>query len=222
MRRLFLILVACTPGFANLVGSVSTLAQCDGVLYFGNYAVSCESSDASASAEALLATLSVNVSASGNAQGEATLYTSYELTVMGGIGDGGADPQLSAAGSFSDPQYNGFAMELLSGNSGSCEAFASDGNPFQTSCTPASAPFVFGVPQTLNLSLYADANSGPGYENSASAGGVGFVFYANGQVLNDVTYTFTPAPEPGMFPLLAAMACAALIAHKRLRSPHPN
>jgi hypothetical protein len=51
---------------------------------------------------------------------------------------------------------------------------------------------------------------------------VGFVFYANGQVLNDVTYSFTPAPEPGMFPLLAAMACAALIAHKRLRSPHPN
>jgi hypothetical protein len=233
MRRLFLILVACAPSFA---ATLSALAQCDGVLYFGttglasgggeiNYAY-CASSDASASAEALSATPSLNVSASGNAQGQATLYALYELTVMGGIGDGFAEPQLSAAGSFSDPQYPqnfGYATELLSGNSGSCEAIAGAGNPYQDSCTPTSVSFVFGIPQTLNLSLYAGAASGLGYENSASTGGVGFVFYnVNGQLLNDVTYTFTPAPEPGMFPLLAAMFCAALIARRQLRKSFPS
>jgi hypothetical protein len=89
-----------------------------------------------------------------------------------------------------------------------------------------SIPFVFGVPQMLTLSEFADAEAGPYFYGVPDVGGMagllGFSFSAYGQPLNGVTYTFVPAnqtsvPEPASLPL-TALACAALIAIARCRS----
>ena len=228
MRLLVLILVACASGFADLL---DTSATCNGVTYSGTDSASCGAGTyASASAEANLAGLYVTVwvtSYTGyTSAASASLTGDYVLTVMGGSGDGFAEPQLYAAGGNEGAEAVGWSQESLGNSSGGCEVDGpNEGFPYST-CTPTSLPFVSGIPQTLDLSMYADATSGPGYPDNgvgSGAGGVGFVFYdVNGQPLSGVTYTFTPTPEPGMFPLLAAMACAALIARKRLRKSRPG
>jgi hypothetical protein len=231
MRRLFLILAACAPGFASTV--VNTLAGCDGVIDFGTASASCEVSlQTSASAEASTATLSVdttvNASPPGISSAEASLSGAYVLTVTGGSGDAFAEPQLSTELELgTDSVFRNYASVGLANASGGCTAMAGNGNPFLNTCTPTAVPFVFNTPQVLFLIMFAETQIQPGAirdYDSASAAEAGFVFYgANGQVLNGVTYSFVPVssfiptPEPGMFPLLAAMACAVPIARRRRR-----
>jgi hypothetical protein len=233
MRRLFLILVACAPGFAQ---TLSTAATCNGVTYYGTFSASCgESNTTNASAssgggfvDALASSL-----ASDSSSASASFSEAYILTVMGGIGDGFADPGLSAGGDSFGAEDVAYSSAALYSNSGGCEASGDPLPPYSFStCGPTSMSFVFGVPQTVDIDLSATATSGPGYEDPGVNGGAGiggFSFYdANGNPLNGVTYTFvpappppTPTPEPGMFPLLAAIASAALIARKRLRRSFP-
>ena len=119
--------------------------------------------------------------------------------------------------------YGGASSSLLNSSGAGCEAGAAGSGLPSTDCNPTSLPFVFGVPQTLTLSLEAYAASAYGVLAGGSAGSPAYFsfFSVSGQQLSGVTYTFTPVPapvpEPGMFPLLAAMACAAPIACKRLR-----
>ena len=232
MRRLFPILVACTPDFAN---TVSTTVTCNAVTYndyllrflrgleyhkrlcfFGGGFV-----------DALASSL-----ADESSSASASFSGAYILTVMGGIGDGFADPGLSAAGDSFGAQDVAYSSAALYSNSGGCEASGDPLPPYSFStCGPTSLSFVFGIPLTLDIDLSANATSGFGYEDpgvNAGAGIGGFSFYdVNGNPLNDITYTFfpapppTPTPEPGMFPLLAAVACAALIARKRIRKSFP-
>jgi len=223
MRRLFLILIACASCFAD---TLSTSVTCDGNVYTGTSSASCNSSDASASAQAFSATLSVNTNVStndflGTSSAQAGIYGTYLLTVTGGSGDAFADPQLSTELELGDNGiFQNYASASLTNSSGGCEVMDGDGNPYQNNCTPTSVPFVFGTPQALYLSVFADTQIQVGdirLYDQASAVDEGFVFYGlNGQVLNNITYSFVPAPEPGMFPLLAAIACAALIARPRL------
>ena len=231
MRRLFLILVACAPTFAQ---SVSTSATCNGVTYYGTASASCGSQGTAASAE--WQGFYVDASASSYNGGSSSASVSFSgafiLTVMGGTGDGFADPGLSAGGDSFGAEATAFASASLEASSGGCQATGGPQPPYSFStCTPTSMSFVFGIPQTLGISLSANATSGSGYDDPGVVGGAstgGFSFYdVNGNPLNDVTYTFvpapppTPTPEPGMFPLLAAMACASLIARKRLRKSFP-
>jgi hypothetical protein len=226
MRHLFLVLAACACSFAD---TLVTSVTCDGVTYNGSGSASCNSSDANASAEAFSATLSVNTNVStddflGTSSAQAGLYGTYLLTVTGGSGDGFADPQLSTELELGDNSvFQNYASASLTNSSGGCEVTDGDGNPYQNNCTPTSVPFVFGTSQALYLSVFADTQiqvSDIRLYDQASAADAGFVFYGvNGQVLNDVTYTFVPAPEPSTLPLSAAMACAAFIARKRLPRP---
>ena len=225
MRHL-LILAACACSYAD---TLVTSATCDGVTYNGSASASCNSSDANASAEAYSATLSVNTNVStddflGTSAAQAGLYGTYLLTVTGGTGDGFAEPQLSTELELGDNGiFQNYASASLTNSSGGCEVMDGDGNPYQNDCTPTSVPFVFGTTQALYLSVFADTQiqvSDIRLYDQASAGDAGFVFYGvNGQVLNDVTYTFVPAPEPSTLRLFAAMACAAFIARKRLPRP---
>ena len=246
MRRLFLILVACAPSFAV---TLSTLAGCNGTLYSGTASASCQSSPQTyASASADLTTLSVDVvtasTPAGTSGALAELYGVFELTVMGGSGEAFVDPQLSA-NLLLNGEFTNYAEAAFTNSVGDgCKAVEGDGTIGQNTCIPTTMPVVFGKPEIVYLSLYAEAELLPGTYypyDTASAGVDGLLFYnASGQPLNDVTYTLvaapssgpmpsfaplssvTPTPEPGLFPLLAAMACAALIARKRLRKIFPG
>jgi hypothetical protein len=231
MRRLFLLLVACVPGFAD---TLSTSVTCNGVTYNGTASASCTDSDASASASSgnQMVGVFVLTDPGGSSQASASLSGVYELTVFGGSGDGFAAPELSASSGFDGAGADSQAQESLMNSSGAgCYATSLEGGMLETNCTSTSLPFVFGVPETLTLSMNASAFSLGFYESypiTGGAGGVGFAFYdVNGNPL-PATYTFVPAsstaptPEPGMFPLLAAMACAALIARRRLRKSFPG
>ena len=212
MRRFIPILFACASGFA---GTIQTSVTCDGVTYFGSGSASCgDNQNVGASALATDQFVDVGVfnAPLNSASAWALFSMDYVLTVFGGSGDGFAEPQLEA---LSAPNFG--QDSSAAGADLGCEALAEGGDRYNT-CTPTSLPFVFGVPQTLTLSMDAQATaSNYGYDSmEANAGFGGFWFYVNGQPF-DATYTFTPVPEPGMFPLLAAMACAALIA-KRLHN----
>jgi hypothetical protein len=216
MRRLVLILVACASGLAN---TLSTSVTCDGVTYYGSGSTSCGDAGATASADSgdLFVDAFVSSLTGGYSSASASFSGEYVLTVMGGSGDGFADPLLSAGGDSFGAEDVASSSASLGGSSGGCQATGGPLPPYSSStCTPTSLSFVFGIPQTLDISLSANATSGfdyddPGVEGSAGAGG--FSFYdVNGNPLPNATYTlvpFTPTPEPDMFPLLAVMACAA-------------
>jgi hypothetical protein len=157
----------------------------------------------------------------GDSSAEASLTGDYILTVTGGYGSGYAEPEfMMGSNGFGDGE--GQAIVSLGG----CYVESSMGGP-APGCPPTSVAFVFGVPQTLALSEYAQGGAaGWGTpEDGAEAGLFGFSFItAYGQPLSGITYTFVPTdqppsamPEPGTLPLLNAMACAAFIAFKRRR-----
>jgi len=230
MRRLFLILVACAPGFAD---TLNTSVTCNGVTYNGTASASCADPNASASASSGNQMVGIYLLSDpgGSSLASASLSGVYELTVFGGSGDGFAAPELSASSEFDGAGADSQAEESLTNSSGGgCSASSFYGGMLETNCTSTSLPFVFGVPETLTLSMDASGFSSADYETypiTGGAGGVGFAFYdVNGNPL-PATYTFvpasstTPTPEPGMFPLLTTIACAALIARKRLRKSFP-
>lgn len=103
-----------------------------------------------------------------------------------------------------------------------CEA-GYNGNPFgYTTCTPTSLTFTFGVPQTVTISANAWAYTGPMYAADVSGGASygGFYIYVNGEPCDGASFTLVPGeavPEPGMFPVLAALACAGLMLHRQQR-----
>lgn len=224
MRGFVLVLLASIPLFG---GTVNTSVTCIPIGCTGT---------TGASAEASLAEMYVYVTAwtgfdtPDSSSAMASLSQDFILTVTGGQGDGYAETQgLYASGQWRGPQAWASASVSLGGCS--FESY-SDVHPPQN----CQVPFVFGVPQTLTLSLSASASAGP-YTDQAgatgSAGGPygfpdGFVFFNDqGQPLSGVTYTFvttdlppSATPEPGTLPLLTAVACAAFIAFKRRgRSP---
>jgi hypothetical protein len=156
----------------------------------------------------------------GYSSASASFSEDYALTVFGGSGAGFAEPIMSAQGDSQGGMASAIASATLENSSGGCETGSANEGPPLSTCGPGSVPFVFGVPQTLTLSLAAYATSGDDYSagvQGAASGYVGFEFFVNGDPYN-ATYTFTPGaavPEPGMFPVLAAMACVALIARLR-------
>ena len=89
-------------------------------------------------------------------------------------------------------------------------------------------PFVFGVPQTLTVDFYAEAwvGLGPGLVRVGAVGEVmftGFRFFdAQRNLLTGISSSFVPAeplplPEPGTFPILAAIAATAVAVRARHR-----
>jgi hypothetical protein len=228
MRRLVLILVACVPGYANML---STSATCNGVAYYGSGSASCgEGSDTDASATS--GDQSVNVSVSSvpgsSSSASAASFGVYILTATGDSGDGFAYPTLGASSGFDGAgAAGGGEVSLVNSSGDGCSAYSSDGGGLEDNCTSTSLPFVFGIPETLYLSLDASAFSSADYDTYPVGAFAGiqpmmFSFYDGyGQSLGNVTYTFAPAPEPGMFPLLAAIACATLIARMRRRKSRP-
>jgi hypothetical protein len=216
MRRFVMILAASASAFASTVDPSVT---CDGVTDGGGSSVSCETTNANASAEASLAGQFVDVWAWSNTGGtssaSASLSMSFIFTVFGGSGNGSADPQMYVSGDAEGSEIYSWASASMG-----CDTWVTgSGQPIST-CTPTSVPFVFGIPQTLTLSLDAGATSGPGYPGgvSGSAGFGGLALFIDGEPAGGATYTLTPVaapiPEPGMFPLLAMMACATLAARQ--------
>ena len=161
----------------------------------------------------------------GSSSASASFTEGFILTVTGGSGDGYAEPLFALSAGGSSEGFQGFGE--ASASLGGC-ALQTNGAPPGT-CSPMSVPFVFGVPQMLTLSESTSADVlSPWSEPSSLAYGnasmTGFEFFdANGQPLNGVSYSFVSTgqpsgvPEPGTFPILTTMACAALIAFARRR-----
>jgi hypothetical protein len=130
-------------------------------------------------------------------------------TATGGTGIGYAQPNLSVSGD----SFFGVSLAGASASFAGCELSAGGEGPPEY-CPWSSLQFTFGVPQTLTLSLYADASGGilPGPVVVSDAMFLGFSFWSGYQQSLAADYTLTitgePAPEPGTF-LLAAIACAA-------------
>jgi hypothetical protein len=163
-----------------------------------------------------------NVAADASA-GSGGGYTSYAtasfsdgpvITFFGGTGEGFAKPSLTASGvdSFGS---SGVATASL----GWCMI-----HYFEDSCAWNSVQFIFGLPETQNLFLYAGAAAfGELHEDTSADGEASFNgflgFYdAYGNPLSGVTYEIgspgQSSPEPGTL-LLTAMAGAALLACSR-------
>jgi len=153
-----------------------TSVTCDGVTYVGAGSVSCGNqilAGASAVATEQIVYVLLNNSPGNSASGSASFSMDYLLTVFGGSGDGSAEPQLSAGSDPNSGQDEAAAGAYL----GNCEATAQGGD-WGNTCTPTSLPFVFGVPQTLTLSMSANATAANyGSDTmSANAGFGGFLF----------------------------------------------
>jgi hypothetical protein len=219
MRCFSLIFVVCASGFAQTV-------SCDGVTYYGIGTASCTTADSNAFAQVMDGSVSASAWAAagpGSATASASFSENYVLTVTGGSGEAFAWPELPLPGSgFNGAQAFASAEETIEGASGGCSASATPGGFGESNCNSTSLPFVFGVPQIVNVSMAATAQFGPNWSGqddypvySGAGGGIEFAFYgANGQQIN-ASYSFVPGssvPEPRTFWLLAAMALAAVFA----------
>jgi hypothetical protein len=149
MRGFVLVLFAAVPLFGGTVSTSVTCIPigCTGTTY--------------ASAEASLAEMYVYVIAwagydtPDSSSATASLSQDFILTVTGGQGGGYAETQgLYAFGQYRSPQAQAEGSVSLGGCSFESD---SDVNPPQY----CQVPFVFGVPQTLTLSLSASASAGP-------------------------------------------------------------
>jgi hypothetical protein len=210
MRILALVLLVSIPTVAATLELEET-TTCEGVGYPGN--------PASCSASLFTNYLVYAVSAEANAGlaeareydggASAFVFGDFVLTVTGGSGDGFLDPLLQAYTTSSGSGAAGAQASLYEPSSGyGCSSSST------VPCGPMSLPFVFGVPEILNLTLIADAVGAPGDAYAIATYGPFEFFDASGQPLSDVSYSFVPVgevPEPGTL-LLAAMACGALIA----------
>ena len=219
MRVLLPVLLACVPSFA---GTISLSADCSGeVTTYTSDSASCGSeytNGASAEVDATgqYVTAGAWAGYGQSASASASFTEDYVFTVWGGAGDGFAEPLLMVQGGNQGSDSAGASASL-----GWCElSQGGSGRPQQ--CPWASIPFEYNVPQILTLSLSADAGAYP-YQNGVDYGTAeedGFAFFdTSGNPLGAIPYSFdpAPAPEPGTLPLLTGMACAAIIAVKRLR-----
>jgi hypothetical protein len=207
MRALISILFAYIPIFAGTMDTSSV--TCNGVVYQGAD-LSCGSQSepgpyASNNQSTLMA------EAWGSSSASATFIQTYVLTVTGGLGDGFAEPILQVSGD----RYVGVAGASASASFGGCELYQSgEGPPMY--CYWNSVPFAFGVPQTITLSLSADAWSiadAPPVGSLAMWNGLNF-FDTEGQPLSGINYSldevFEQTPEPATLSLLMGMACVAI------------
>ena len=125
----------------------------------------------------------------------ASLSQDFILTVTGGQGGGYAETEgLYASGG--DPWSGGQAWG--SASLGGCSFESSSDVNLPQYCQVA---FVFGVPQTLTLSLSAGASVGA-YSSAATSGSAGlanyfFVFFNDqGRPLSGISCTFVPTDQP--------------------------
>ena len=149
---------------------------------------------------------------------QARFQADYVLTVTGGVGMAFAEPCLLAGASWRGGAY-------ADGSVGSVGVWASGwGNGGDVTChgpVPDHGwlPFVFGVPQTLTVDFSTSVNAWR--LTGATVGFVeftGFRFFdAHQNLLTGITYTFNEVPEPGTFPILAAIAATALAIRARHR-----
>jgi hypothetical protein len=214
MRVLLSVLLACLPSFA---GTIYVSAGCSGeVTTYTSDSASCGSEytiGASAEAEEGYVTAGAWSPGNGGASASASFTEDYVFTAwLIGSGDGFAEPLMDVSAS----SFGGLGASA-SASLGGCDL---GGNAIN--CPWDSVPFESGVPQILTLSLGADAwVNDYGVVFASAQGGGGFdLFDTNGNPVGmDGVYSFdpVPAPEPGTLPLLTGMACAAIIAVKRLR-----
>jgi hypothetical protein len=236
MRFLVLFLLACASGLASTVDASAT---CNGYESFGNwvgavYSASCGDSSSSAGAEVSISGVSVEVFAGVSTPGEgakvtagpasASLGADYVLTVTGGSGEGLFQPAFSYSGGYDDGSQ-------MSGTASAVCVINLWVPPQDTQCYGIFMPFVFGTPETLDvsLSLWAEESdatfSRHNFGVGLSLGCCSFEFFDDQwQPLTGVSYTFvpapgeTPTPEPGTFLLFAGAGCAGLV-RRLLRYP---
>ncbi|MGO4885582.1 MAG: PEP-CTERM sorting domain-containing protein [Bryobacteraceae bacterium] len=163
------------------------------------------------------------------ASASASLTEDFVLTVTGGFGNGYAEPDLGAGGG----GWGSYGVGWASASLGGCGVSSYGEGPPSVGCPWNSVPFVFGVPEQLTLSESANVSleytaTGIPAVNAGALVYSGFLFFdANGQPLNDVSYSFVPGdlppatPEPGTL-LLSAIACAVLAGFARRRASRPQ
>jgi len=210
MRLVVLFLVASIPLFAS---TIDVSAWCSSApTNQGLGWASCGDSFDSASATVSGLSAAANAWAAPDwyrSNATASLTEDLVFTFFGGTGPGFAQPWLTLSASMhfgSNAAATATFGACLVGPGGVC-----DWN---------SMPFVFGVPETVTLTLNVGAATyGEWYDSataSASAEFDGFFGFSdvNGYPLSGVTYTMSPAgeaPEPATL-LLTAMAGAVLLA----------
>jgi hypothetical protein len=190
----------------------------------GPYSASCAGPNDSASATVNFDGLVVDANASADPNGNSLATVSFtedlELTFFGGTGEGFAEPWMSLSFSF------GFESDsAASATMGGCQVITTS----LPVCPWNSVPFVFGVPETVGLTLIAEAAAFGGMVPAAADAEAAFDGFRgfsdpDGNGLSGVTYQISlvgaPVPEPSTL-LLTAIAGAALLAcawHKRPQS----
>lgn len=235
MRFLVLFLLACASGHAS---SVDALATCDtyqsGGSWVGTlYSASCHDSYSGAGADASVPGGSVDLFADVATPGQVAVVTAgasaslgalYVLTVTGGTGEGVFQPAFSFSGGYDGGSLMGGNASIAdnSGNGCGIGILAPSQN---TQCYGTFMPFVFGTPETLEVSLSLSANetdstfSPHNFGVSLTLVCCSFEFFADQHEppLSGVSYTLvpapgeTPTPEPGTFLLFAGAGCACLV-----------
>jgi hypothetical protein len=150
-----------------------------------------------------------------------TSVSDFTLTVFGGAGHLLVTPCLSASQSHTSTPFSGSGSAAASlGGIGVFANFMSQ-VPNYTCAQPYGIDFIFGVPQTLTLSMSASATGMRGSEEAGAGfelGVVAFLFRDEQlRSIPGVTFTFAAAavPEPGTLTLL--VLALAVLGAKSLR-----
>jgi hypothetical protein len=156
MRFLILFLLACASGLACTVGVSANGSSVSG------YSASCSDSFSNNLAELSISGVWVEVGVFRWTPGEgapvatgpasASLYENYVLTVTGGSGEGVFQPAFSYSGWY-DRGTDMSGNASIADNSGNVCGIYLRAPPQYTQCG-TFMPFVFGTPETLDVSLY--------------------------------------------------------------------